>query len=106
MNHARLCAAIAVLLLLAAIANSLWNRPAAEEFAAPTYRAGKTPLLLATMPRIGEFYREFEVNKENPFVPLADRLRDYGRGGPAIAQPLPPRGGPPQPGPGPTPGIT
>lgn len=74
MNPPRLVAAVCIVLAVLALAYALISDPQRIDPGSPRTAAGKIPLLAASVPPIGDFEREFNVNIENPFVPYEVRV--------------------------------
>jgi hypothetical protein len=70
MNPPRLTATICLIVLLAALAYALLSDPVPLDPGVPHTSASPIPLLAASVPPIGDFRGEFNVNPLNPFVPF------------------------------------
>src|SRR6478609_1006047 len=73
MNPPRLAAAVCLVMALAALAYALFSDPVPVDPGAPRTGASPIPLLAASVPPIGDFGSEFNVNPLNPFVPYEVR---------------------------------
>ena len=97
MNPPRLVAVVCLLLVVLAFLGRLLSNPVEEMPGPPTSSAAKIAYLAAQVAPIGDFDREFNVNLENPFVPIHARREEQA----AIKEPkvvrtkpLPPPGPP------------
>ena len=73
MNPPRLVAVACVLLVVLALLGRLLSNPVMEEPGPPAQAGTKIAFLAAQVAAIGDFDREFNVNLENPFVPVQAR---------------------------------
>lgn len=91
MNPHQLTVLIAVAALLGSIALIALNDTPVIEPGPPGTTASAPPILVASVPPIGDFEREFHVNYENPFVPYNERVADRVAQDPVERAKRPPR---------------
>jgi len=91
MNPHQLTVLIAVAALLGSIALLALNETPVVEPGRPRTTTSAPPILVASVPPIGDFEREFHVNYENPFVPYNERVADRAAQDPVERARRPPR---------------
>lgn len=91
MNPHQLTVLIAVAALLGSVAVVALNETPVVEPGRPGTTASAPPILVASVPPIGDFEREFHVNYENPFVPYNERVADRVAQDPVERAKRPPR---------------
>jgi len=76
MNPPRLVAVACLLLVLLAFVGRLLSNPEVEVPGVPALPGTKIALLAAQVPPIRDFDHEFNINHENPFVPVLERREE------------------------------